>query len=429
VLYLGKIRIPIHGFVRFDEAEREIINSVYFQRLRNIKQLSLTSYVYPGATHSRFEHSIGVMEVADRMFSSLCSKRECIERIDQSLRNIDVSIEDAKRLLRLSALMHDVGHLPFSHSAEVVLPDGKRHEDISCTVINSHCKELASLYSSEIVNAASQIVSNQPIVSELKLLRDIISGSIDADRTDYLIRDSHHCGVNYGIFDSKRLIESLTVVEGHTGGLELSINAEGVHALESLIMARYYMSTQVYYHKTRRIYDHYLRCYMAKWKPIFENSIMNVLSEDDISIWQAMRSDADENTELGDVARRILNRKNHSVLLDSSDSTDKIENRKIMKVHSHMKNVYKDLDFWVDIYSGKIHEFFSEGNDDGEELRVTKGLKEYLLTDYSQILKGLPKKFNKIRIYVSVKDEKVKLEKDFLDKLRNEAVDIERNAS
>lgn len=426
---MGKVRIPIHGFVYFDEAERAVINSFYFQRLRNIKQLSFTSYVYPGATHSRFEHSIGVMEVADLIFSSICSKQEYKKKVKSSLKSINFSINDAKKILRLAALMHDTGHLPFSHGAEGILPNGKKHEDISCAVIKSQNIELTSLYSSEIVNAVLQIISNQPIIPELKLLRNIISGSIDADRTDYLIRDSHHCGVDYGIFDSKRLIESMTVVEGHIDGLELSVDASGVHALESLIMARYYMFTQVYFHKTRRIYDYYLRQYMTKWEQKFKENILDVLNEDDITIWQSLRHDSLKNTESGEFAKRIVNRNNHSVLLDSSAFADKVEISKFEKVYKYMLNKYDTLDFWVDNFSGKIHELFSDGDDDGEELKITKGSEGYLLTEYSQVLKKLPKKFTKVRIYVSEKKCTKKLDSKLLLKLQNEALKIERNSN
>jgi hypothetical protein len=369
------------------------------------------------------------MDVADRMFCSLLSKIECKDRVESSLKGVGIDIELARRILRLAALMHDTGHLPFSHGAENILPTGKKHEDVSLAVIQSQQETLDKLYSGEVSNVVNQIISNKPIIPELKLLRNIISGSIDADRTDYLIRDSHHCGVDYGIFDSKRLIESLTVVEGYTGGLELSIDAEGVHALEALIMARYYMFTQVYYHKTRRIYDHYIRCYLKKWETTFTEDLMNVLNEDDITIWHSLRADAGEDSTFGNYARRILHRNNHSVLLGSSDFADKIDIRKTLIVQEKMADKYKDLDFWVDKDSGKIHDFFSEGEEEGEELRITKGTREDLLTKHSRIIQKIPKKFQICRLYAARKDARRKLEKDCLDKLKDEAIEIERGAS
>lgn len=425
---MGKIRIPIHGFVHFSDTEKEIINSPYFQRLRNIKQLSLASYVYPGATHTRFEHSVGVMEVADRMFCSICSKRAYRDIVDCSLKGIGISVQTATDILRLAALFHDTGHLPFSHASEHVLPAGKKHEDVSLAVIESQRDILNKLFSNEIITAVIQIISGEPITPELRLLSNIISGSIDADRTDYLIRDSHHCGVDYGMFDSKRLIESLTVVEDYEGGLELAIDAEGVHALESLIMARYYMFTQVYYHKTRRIYDYYIHSYLKKWESAFSDSLLNVLKEDDNTVVNYLRLDAKGETEYGVFARRILNRDNHTVLLNSSDFVDKIDIRKKEKVRNTMMNKYADLDFWIDNDGGKIHDFFSEGElDDGEELKITKRFSVELLTNFSRIIQGLPKKFHICRLYVAKKGKEGSIKKDFLHKLRNEAEEIERS--
>ena len=423
---MGKIRIPIYGFVHYDEKEEDIMNSFFFLRLRNIKQLSLTSYVYPGATHTRFEHSLGVMEIASKMFDSLLSKPNYKEKIQNSLQGIGIDLNTAKTILRLSALMHDVGHLPFSHSAEnSILPKGKKHEDVSVAVIVSQRDTLEKLYSKEIIDAICQIIGNQPIISELKLLRNIISGSIDADRTDYLIRDSYHCGVDYGSFDYNRLIESLTVVDSSTDGLELSIDEDGVHALEALIMARYYMFAQVYFHKTRRIYDYYLRNFMQKWQSEFGKDILNILNEDDVSVWQNLRMEAiDTNSDYYGIARRILKRKNHSVIL-SSEYSNKIVTRKTDKVHDVIEKNNPELDFWIDSDSVKIHDFYSDGDEDGEELMITKGTKEILLTTYSAIFKKMPKKFAICRLYAAQREDAEKIEKCKLDKLIEQAEELE----
>jgi len=167
---------------------------------------------------------------------------------------------------------------------------------------------------------------------------------------------------------------------------------------------------------------------MLLWEFTAKN-LLNVLSENDVTIWYNIGNDAKEDSERGHYARKILYRKHHSVLLDSSSFSDKVQTRKIMKTCDFMVEKYKDLDFYVDIDIGKIHDFYSEGSEEGEELRVTKGSKEYLLTDYSQIMKNLPKRFNKIRIYVSPKYDEVRLERDLLDKLRIEAVNVERDAN
>src|SRR5688572_3162441 len=116
-----KIRCPIHGFIHYSRNERKIIDHPLFRRLRAIRQLALTEYVYPGATHSRFEHSLGVMEVATRMFESLCARHG--ETLDRHFKRYPYFKENppgrARQILRLAALLHDVGHAPFSHAAEL----------------------------------------------------------------------------------------------------------------------------------------------------------------------------------------------------------------------------------------------------------------------------------------------------------------------
>ena len=129
----NRIRDPIHGFIHFDDAEREIINSPAFQRLRNIKQLAFTYYVYPGAMHSRFEHSLGVMQMASRAFDSLVKKHKT--ELEKNFKSISLTLEKAKSVIRLAGLLHDIGHLPFSHGGEEVLPEGKKHEDVSIYII------------------------------------------------------------------------------------------------------------------------------------------------------------------------------------------------------------------------------------------------------------------------------------------------------
>jgi HD superfamily phosphohydrolase len=139
-----KIRDPIHGFIHFSNTERTIIDAPYFQRLRGIKQLALTCLVYPGAMHTRFEHTLGVMEMATRAFDSLSSRHQV--ELKRNFKRVDLSLPEARQLLRLTALFHDTGHLPFSHAAENILPDKKSHEDVSVAIVENHRKELERLF-------------------------------------------------------------------------------------------------------------------------------------------------------------------------------------------------------------------------------------------------------------------------------------------
>jgi len=427
VFNINKIRDSVHGFIYFSDKEKEIIDWPEFQRLRYIKQLALTNYVYPGAGHTRFEHSLGVMEMASRMFDRLCNKSGISEMIKKSISKIDLDIEKARQVLRLAALLHDIGHLPFSHGGEAIIPQGKKHEDISISIIEYLQPKLDKLYYEGITKFVIQLIQKQLTIPELKLLKDIISGNIDADRMDYLLRDSHHCGVDYGYFDNNRLIDSLTVIEGINGGLDLAIDYGGIHALEALVLARYYMFTQVYYHKTRRIYDYYLRAFMESWKGKIHNFI-DVIKYDDISLINDFRQSIyDNNSSYQKYAYRICKRRHHSTIYQTSEFTDGIDRRKAEGIFKQMEKMYNDeYDLIIDHGEGSIHKFLVEGEDaDGEEFYVIRNNTEFLLTKESHIIRKMPKKFHVVRIYIDYKDTTRKLSKDFILRMRKEALEME----
>ena len=221
-----KVRDPIYGFVKLDSQEIEIINSEYFQRLRRIKQLSLTDMVYPGATHTRFEHSLGVVQMATDMFDNIVAQNKNLEKLG-------INREDARRtrkIIRLAALLHDVGHAPFSHAGEESMPllpkdhyrykakSRYKHEDYSIAAIkmifrdyieNHRFGEALGIKAEDITTLLGD-QSISPTRSAL-IWSGLISGQLDADRADYLLRDSHHLGVNYGTYDRNRLINCITL--------------------------------------------------------------------------------------------------------------------------------------------------------------------------------------------------------------------------
>lgn len=264
-----EIRDPIHGFVPFTEWERDIINHEVFQRLRRIRQLAWTEMVYPGAVHTRFEHSLGVMHTATRMFDRLANHSA---RLLQEL-GIErgTGLDRDRQLVRLAALLHDVGHSPFSHAGEDLMPldpsTGKpyKHEQYSAAiirellrgVINDHrANESFSITADEV---AELIEGNARLKQRRLFWRQLITSQLDADRADYLLRDSHHLGVHYGRYDLERIIVSLTAVrDPDTDDPILAIEEGGWHAAEALVWARYQMFTQVYFHKTRVAYDHHV---------------------------------------------------------------------------------------------------------------------------------------------------------------------------
>ena len=271
-----EIRCPVHGFISLNDWEWTVISQPAFQRLRRIKQLAWTDYVYPGAMHTRFEHSLGVMHVATLLYDAICDKSAEILRLDLAY-NRDGLGRD-RQLVRFAALLHDVGHSPFSHGSEDLFPKrghGKRyeHEDYSCAIIRS---ELRSAIEDHDLNAnyglhaedVAALVDGSVKAKQPIFWRDLISGQMDADRMDYLLRDAYHAGVSYGSFDLKRIITTVRAIrsrEGHPP--QLGISKGGWHAAESLVLARYFMFTQVYFHKTRVAYDIHLQKALKEMLP------------------------------------------------------------------------------------------------------------------------------------------------------------------
>jgi HD superfamily phosphohydrolase len=265
--FVQEFRCPIHGFIKVTELERDVINSSVFQRLRRIRQLAWTDYVYPGAMHTRFEHSLGVMNIADRLLQTVAANDGDILRTEY--RFVEGQIDRWRQVVRLAALVHDIGHGPFSHASEEIFPkkasgEQWQHEDYSrvalevelSDLINAHQSALSWGIHADDIAAIFLSAARQPI--EL-VWKNIITGQIDADRMDYLLRDSYHCGVKYGFYDLDRLASEIRLVEDpEVGGHSLGITEDGVHAAEGLLIARYMMFTQVYYHKTRIIYDYHL---------------------------------------------------------------------------------------------------------------------------------------------------------------------------
>jgi len=242
-----EIRDPVHGFVERSRLEEKIIDTQVFQRLRRIRQLAMASLVYPGALHTRFDHSIGVMHVADKLARQLLPSKDYIKQ---------------RKTIRLAALLHDVGHGPFSHVSEDILelyidkdkvkPQEKEeiHELITCDIITKN-PELSRIISQQ---ERSKIIDLLKGEKGEPLIHSIISGPLDADKQDYLLRDSYFCGVKYGIFDMGRLIGTLMAVPDPQGRI-LAASNDGVYAIEQFVLAKYHMAKQVYFHRLRLITD------------------------------------------------------------------------------------------------------------------------------------------------------------------------------
>jgi uncharacterized protein len=231
------VRDPIHGMIRLEEAEWRVVDSPRFQRLRSIRQLALTELVYPGATHTRFEHSLGVRYIAGQLADQL-----------------NVTGDDLL-VVRCASLLHDIGHGPFSHVSEQVIDERAGvqgvHEAISAEIIRSDSGIHGEL-GKEISERAADLVE---LRTPRSFIRDIVSGPTDADKLDYLLRDSHYAGVKYGEYDLQRVINTARAISPGSAQSQLGFDADGVWAVEGLLLARHHMHRQGYGHKTRLATD------------------------------------------------------------------------------------------------------------------------------------------------------------------------------
>jgi uncharacterized protein len=219
------INDPVYGFIRFPERElMQIINHPWFQRLRRIKQMGMADLVYPGAVHTRFAHSLGACHLAGKAMDELRAKGIATNN-------------DEYLATRMAALLHDVGHGPFSHSLEKSLVGGVSHEILSGLIMKRMNDEMGG-----ILEKAIQVFDRS---YPAHYLHQLVSSQMDVDRMDYLNRDSFYTGVSEGVIGYDRILQMLTVNNN-----ELLVEEKGVHSVEKFIIARRLMYWQVYLHKT-----------------------------------------------------------------------------------------------------------------------------------------------------------------------------------
>ena len=275
------IRCPIYGSIGFGEEEMALIASPFLQRLRSISQLGFASLVFPGATHTRFSHSLGACHLAGLVFDQLL----LAEHHDLADYYSTEELAYFKRLLRLSALMHDVGHPPFSHAAESALPDTDQlplpsflkpeknriatHEDFTFAIIWEIAQSEGIITLEEAEDIIAILSKNATPSKRLNakdgepliypLLCQLISGEVDVDRMDYLLRDAYFAGVPYGNYDYQRLIGSFaTTLEKTTNRFLLTIKSEDIPTYENFLLSRMHMFYQIYFHKTLGAFTHYI---------------------------------------------------------------------------------------------------------------------------------------------------------------------------
>lgn len=366
-----QIRDSIHGSIALSSEELQLVDHPAFQRLRNIKQLGFADQAFPGATHSRYAHSLGAMEMATRIFDAVFKSGDLDEVFRQEMR----------QALRLAMLFHDIGHPPLSHTLEMRMPAGVTHEDYSRRIITD-LFGFTNLMNLDFKQAG---LNYQPI------LKQIISSECDGDRMDYLQRDSFYCGVNYGKFDADWLINSLVPVE-QDGAVYLGIKSKGMYSFEDFLLSRYHMFASVYLHHTPVIFEKMLQKYFLENPEAFllPDDLEAYIKLDDIDIQMHLRQSKNS------WAQRISQRKPYSLLTDELSESEhaelcaRLSEQKISFIESQSKNA--------------ISKYF--GVSSTPLYVLTKRGKIVALESYTELFKRYqrPAQFN--RIYVAPEDKK-----------------------
>lgn len=276
---IKKIYDSVHRFIHVDELESLLINTAPFQRLHYIHQLGVTYFVYPGGTHRRFEHSLGVMELATRIYDEITSGDLPKKLIDKMPHFGTFEYRYWRRVLRLAALCHDLGHLPFSHVAEKRLLGKGGHELWTRKIMESPFLDpVWERFSQEAFQegikrdvrldvmkiALGEKRFKEPFTPWERIVTEMITGDFfGADRIDYLLRDAKCTGLAYGLFDYHHLIEMLKIVMTPEGALALGIEENGVESCEALLLARHYMHKRLYQYSSVKSYAYHLARFMG----------------------------------------------------------------------------------------------------------------------------------------------------------------------
>lgn len=277
---------PIYGFIAIEtDLILQLINHPYFQRLRRISQMGLSSLVYPGAHHTRFEHAIGAMHVMQKAIEVLITK------------GIQISPQE-REAMQIAILLHDIGHGPFSHATEKTLLQGIHHETISLRVISL----LNQIFNGKL-DLAYQIFTNQ---YPRKFMYQLVSGQVDVDRLDYLKRDSFYTGVTEGNINTNRILAMMNVINE-----QLVFEVKGIHSLEKFLLARRLMYWQVYLHKTSLAAEVLLVKTLERFQYLIELGAMEV--EEEHALFSLLnKKQSDQNQPSEEVLLHYLN-------LDDSD--------------------------------------------------------------------------------------------------------------
>lgn len=342
---------PVHKYIYIqDETIWDLINTKEFQRLRRIRQLGTSFYTFHGAEHSRFSHSLGVYEITRKIIS-------------QFERNNYEDWPKEERLLALcAALLHDVGHGPFSHSIESVFR--VMHEEWSCRIIlgDTDVNRVLSKVSPHFPKQVAGVICKS---YEKPIVVSLVSSQLDADRMDYLLRDAYATGVNYGTFDIERILRVLRPYKG-----SIVVKESGMHAVEDYLMSRYQMYWQVYFHPVTRSSEIILRKALLRARDLYEQgysfgfflSPLHELLEQTLTVETYLMLDEafmqtvfmqwtkEEDPILADLCTRFMNRNLFKYVTFEQLDADAVEGFKSALEQAGIDPAYYiEIDFPVDM--------------------------------------------------------------------------------
>lgn len=405
---------PVHRYVHVkDQVIWDLIAAPEFQRLRRIKQLGTTNYTFHGAEHSRFNHSLGVYEIVRRIINNFQGRPHWNN--------------DERLLCLCAALLHDLGHGPFSHSFEKVFKLDHEHFTKEIIVGNTQINKILEKVSLGFAQKVADVIAK---TYEDKLVVSLISSQIDADRMDYLQRDAYFTGVSYGHFDMERILRVMRPIED-----QVVIKSTGMHAVEDYIMSRYQMYWQVYFHPVTRSAEVILSKILHRAKYLFETNNFEFKLEPthfisfftgDISLEEYLKLDEsivhyyfqlwqEEDDEiLSDLCERFMNRR----LFKYIEFNPNLQMNEWMELYRLFQKAGIDPEYYlvVDSSSDLPYDFYRPGEEE-ERLPIhllmpDNGLKE--LSRHSEIVESISGKKRT--------DHKLYFPMDMLDAIKDETV-------
>ena len=373
-----EIRDPVHGSIKIQQEEVQILEHPFFQRLRNIKQLGFSEYIFPGATHTRYLHSIGVMATVSKVF-------------DQVFRD-KPQTKDWQRLretVRLACLLHDIGHAPLSHTTEFVMPQVSKlglpkpfapkvdhkasHEDYTIkSIVDSSFTEsfkgVSGRFGVDPIQVAGLIIGesvdpeyfNIDGVNYFPILHQLVSSEMDCDRMDYLLRDSYFCGVSYGKFDLDWIIDNLreAVVDGKA---YLGISERAVSTFDDFLLCRFHMFLMVYFHYKAVCLEKMLGRFFttANSEYSIPSNIEEYLKHDDHFLMKVLRASDNQ------WAKKVI-RNNIPPKIFETFGTGQL--KALEGLESYLKT--NNIDYIKCSSSGRLSKYYLEGQEDSNRYPI-----------------------------------------------------------